>query len=73
MDWLSVATFDPTPGGAFVAIYNDNSGAAIFLATDGGNILDGESLDPVDLCPSQYSLYAWLPDDFVTWGQTYAE
>lgn len=73
-EWLAVSTFDPSPGGAFVATFNDGSGAAIFLATADGRILDGESLDPVEnFDPANYDLYAWLPEDFVTWGMKYAD
>lgn len=69
--WHSIATFDPSPGGAFVATYSDGSGAIILFATDNGEVLDGESWDEVhDFNPAVYSLYSWLPDDFVTWGQT---
>jgi len=67
--WLPVSQFDPAPGGPLVATYCDGSGAAIFLVTDYGEVLDGESLDPVEnFDAAHYSLYAWLPDDFVTWG-----
>lgn len=68
-DWLYVSQFDPTPGGAFIATYQDGSGGSVFVVTDDGTVLDGESLDPAqDFDAANYALYAWLPDDFQTWG-----
>ena len=68
-EWLPVSKFDPTPGGPFVATFNDGSGATVFLCVDGGYVLDGESLAPAEqFDPVNYGLYCWLPDDFVCWG-----
>lgn len=70
IEWMPTSAFDPSPGGAFVATYADCSGAVVLIAAD-GEILNGEDLEPVsDL--TEYGLYAWLPDDFVTWGQSHA-
>jgi hypothetical protein len=72
VEWLSMLSFDPSPGGAFVATYSDGSGARIFLATDAGAVLDGEDMEPCEnIQDGTYGLYAWLPDDFITWGQSH--
>ncbi len=71
MDWHKV-TEKPESGKRVVALYNDGSGAALFLVHDHG-VIDSDGDDYKDISPENFDVWTHLPDDFELHFEGYEE
>jgi hypothetical protein len=62
MQWYPLSD-KPESGKRIVALYNDGSGATLFLVHDHG-ITDQDGDEYEELSPDNHEMWAYLPDDF---------
>lgn len=60
--WQPITT-KPESGKRIIALYNDGSGAALFLVHDDG-VLDQDGDEYASVSPDHFEKWAYLPDDF---------